>query len=41
MSKYRLMPWKVISQSALDLSFLVLPLFTTVKNSDYFFLLVR
>ncbi|MEN9521417.1 MAG: hypothetical protein RLZZ381_4005 [Cyanobacteriota bacterium] len=36
MSTYRSIPWKIISKSALGLSFLVLPLFTTVKNSNYF-----
>ncbi len=36
MSKHRSMPWKIISQSVLGLSFLALPLFTTVKSSNYF-----
>lgn len=36
MSKYRLISWKIISKSVLGLSFLAIPLFTTVKSSNYF-----
>ncbi|HEY9768603.1 MAG TPA: hypothetical protein V6C71_08870 [Coleofasciculaceae cyanobacterium] len=36
MSKYRSMPWKIISKSALGLSLLALPLFTTARNTNYF-----
>lgn len=36
MSKYRSMPWKIISKSALGLSLIAIPLFTTARNTNYF-----